>query len=57
MFLQNQELDLSTAKVPFSQHAKAVFKEAFKEDFKEVYKGGLFCTRIRAPILVQKFWL
>ena len=50
MLLQNQEWDLSTARVPFSKYAKAVFKELFKEDFKEVskevFKEGFFCTRI-----------
>jgi len=32
--------------VPFSQYAKAVFKEVFKEDFKEIsqegFKEGIF---------------
>ena len=54
MFLHNQEWDLSTAKVPFPQYAKAVFKEVFKEFskevFKGVFKGQTFCTIIGTQI-------
>ena len=46
MFLHNQEWVLSTAKVPFSQYAKAVVKEESKEVFKDVFKGDNFCTII-----------
>ena len=42
MLLQNQEWDLSTARVPFSKYAKAVFKELFKEVSKEVLKKDFF---------------
>ena len=41
MFLQNQEWDPSTAKVPFSQYAKAVFKNFLKKILKKCPKKFL----------------
>ena len=46
LFLHNQKWDLSTAKVPFSQYAKAVFKEVSKEVFEGVFKEDNFCIII-----------